>query len=83
MTTVNLHEFKSRLSEYARRVKAGETVILCQRNVPIAELRPIGEAEKERPLRPKPGLFCGQIAVGKAFFEADEELATDFFGLEN
>ena len=55
MTNVNLYEFKSHFSDYARRVKEGETVILCERNVPIAEIRPIAITIRER--RREPGLF--------------------------
>lgn len=76
MKTVNLYEFKSHFSEYARRVKAGETVIVCERNVPIAELRPVSRTLSER--RPEPGLFKGQITVEEAFFSADAEIGQDF-----
>ena len=41
MTTINLNEVKSRLSYYARLVKTGETIILCDRNKPFAEIRPL------------------------------------------
>lgn len=78
MKTVNLYEFKSHFSEYARRVKEGETVILCERNVPIAEVRPISRARNV--LRPAPGLFKDQIVVDEAFFDADAEIEQDFSG---
>lgn len=76
MEKVNLYEFKSHFSEYARRVKEGETVILCERNVPIAEIRPIARANRE--LRPLPGLYREQISVGDDFFNADAEIEQDF-----
>jgi len=76
MAKVNLYEFKSHFSDYARRVKGGETVILCERNIPIAEIRPIVRTALER--RPAPGRFRGQISVEDAFFDADAELARDF-----
>ncbi len=76
MTNVNLYEFKSHFSDYARRVKEGETVILCERNVPIAEIRPIAITIRER--RREPGLFREQISVEEAFFSADAEIARDF-----
>lgn len=76
MANVNLYEFKSHFSEYARRVKEGETVILCERNVPIAELRPISKANREP--RPAPGLFRDEISVGDEFFAADAEIERDF-----
>jgi antitoxin (DNA-binding transcriptional repressor) of toxin-antitoxin stability system len=76
MENVNLYEFKSHFSEYARRVKEGETVILCERNVPIAEIRPIARANREP--RPTPGLYREQISVGVDFFNSDAEIAQDF-----
>lgn len=76
MANVNLYEFKTHFSEYARRVKEGETVILCERNVPIAEVRPI--AKRIREPRPAPGLFREEISVGADFFDADTEMARDF-----
>lgn len=79
-TSVNIHEFKTHLSQYARRVKAGETVILCERNVPIAELRPLRKQGETSAERPAPGLFRDQIRIGDAFFEADEAIAHDFYG---
>ena len=41
MTKVNVAEAKAGLSGYLNRVANGETIIVCRRNVPIAELRPI------------------------------------------
>ena len=41
MIRVNTHQAKTHLSRYAKRVQAGETVILCDRNKPIAELCPL------------------------------------------
>jgi antitoxin (DNA-binding transcriptional repressor) of toxin-antitoxin stability system len=76
MENVNLYEFKSHFSEYARRVKEGETVILCERNVPIAEIRPIARANREP--RPAPGLYREQISVGDDFFHAGAEIEQDF-----
>ena len=41
MIRLNMHEAKTHLSKHLRRVKNGETIILCERNVPIAEISPI------------------------------------------
>ena len=79
-TRANIHEFKAHLSEYTRKVKSGETVILCERNVPIAELRPIGAGIENRIPRPEPGLFAGVILSGaEEFFTADGEIEGDFY----
>ena len=41
MIKLNVHEAKTHLSRYLERVEAGETVVLCRRNVPVAEIRPL------------------------------------------
>jgi prevent-host-death family protein len=64
MTKVNVYEAKARLSEYLTRVEAGETVVICRRNQPIAELRAIVPARTE----PRPiGLAKGQFDVPTSF----------------
>ena len=80
MVRVNLHELKARLSEYARQVKAGGTVIVCERNIPIGEFRPLAPAKSGH--RPKPGAFRDQIRVGRDFFAADERIERDFLVAE-
>ncbi|CAN5690322.1 hypothetical protein BH11VER1_BH11VER1_39260 [soil metagenome] len=77
MTQINLHEIKSHLSHYARLVKAGETIILCDRNKPFAEIRPLPDLTKPAPKR-KLGLMKGMCPVGPDFFEADAEISRDF-----
>lgn len=77
MTTINLHEVKSRLSHYARLVKAGETIILCDRNKPFAEIRPLPDPARPAPKR-QLGLMKGMCPVGPEFFEADAEIQADF-----
>ncbi len=53
------------LSRYLARVERGETIILCRRNVPIAEVRPLRSApERERPI----GIDRG-MTVPAPFFE--------------
>jgi prevent-host-death family protein len=54
---VNVHEAKANLSRYLDRVEQGDTVIICRRNVPVAELRPVvGEPKRRaRPLGRSPG----------------------------
>lgn len=73
MTTINLHEVKSRLSHYARLVKAGETIILCDRNKPFAEIRPLADPAKPAPKR-QLGLMKGWFPVPDDFNAPDPEL---------
>jgi prevent-host-death family protein len=61
---INLYEAKVHLSALVDRVAEGETVLICRRNVPAAELRPVRRARRTR--RPI-GLARG-FKVPKSFF---------------
>ena len=65
MTKVNVAEAKARFSGYLNRVANGETIIVCRRNVPIAELRPI--SPRRTALRPV-GIDRG-MTIPDSFFE--------------
>lgn len=66
MKMINIHEAKSRLSHYIDEVEHGETVVVCRRNRPIAELRPLAvHRDKPRPI----GLAKGKFRVPKSFFD--------------
>jgi antitoxin (DNA-binding transcriptional repressor) of toxin-antitoxin stability system len=67
MTKLNVHEAKTHLSEYLPRIEAGETIVLCRRNVPIAEIRPLPPVEPPR--RPEIGFAKGTFTVPDEFFE--------------
>ncbi|HOB61081.1 MAG TPA: type II toxin-antitoxin system Phd/YefM family antitoxin [Candidatus Competibacteraceae bacterium] len=41
MLKLNIHEAKTHLSRYLPALERGETLILCKRNIPIAEIRPL------------------------------------------
>jgi prevent-host-death family protein len=43
-TVVGTRELKNRLSEYLRRVKAGETVIITERGKPVGQILPIQDS---------------------------------------
>ena len=56
MISLNINEAKAHLSKYLHAVENGESVVLCRRNVPVAEIRllpgkvstgprPIGQAQ--------------------------------------
>lgn len=42
MKSVNIQEAKTHLSKYVREIKSGKSILLCERNVPVAEIRPVG-----------------------------------------
>lgn len=62
MIKVNMHEARRHLSRYARLVKTGERVILCERNIPFAELRALTDSEC-RPLERPLGLDAGKVVL--------------------
>jgi len=73
MKKVNIHEAKARLSEYLEAVAAGERVMICKRNRPVAELVKAGAARSA----PRPiGGAKGLVSVPAAFFDPlpDEEI---------
>jgi antitoxin (DNA-binding transcriptional repressor) of toxin-antitoxin stability system len=66
MIRLNIHEAKTHLSRYLDRLAQGETIVLCKRNIPIAEIRPLPDDLKtERPI----GLGKGEFKVPPEFFE--------------
>ena len=80
MIRLNIHEAKTHLSRDLPRLEAGETIILCKRNVPIAEIKPI---QKRRTKPRELGFMKGQFEVTDAFFEPlPEELLAAFEGRE-
>lgn len=80
MTTININEAKTHLSRYAKRIKAGETIILCDRNKPFAEIRPL--PAKSTLKKRKLGLLKGKIQIDNTFWEADAEVESDFAASE-
>ena len=66
MIRVNIHEAKTHLSRYLDRVAAGETILVCKRNHPVAEIRPV----RARRTTPRPiGLARGRLTLPLSFFE--------------
>ena len=67
MIRLNVHEAKTHLSKYLARLKAGDRILLCKHNQPIAEITPV----REPPARPRPiGLAKGTFTVPRSFFNA-------------
>ena len=52
MARANISELRADLSRYLARVERGETVVVCRRDVPIAEIRPLDRAPAENEERP-------------------------------
>ncbi len=65
MIRINIAEAKANLSRYLASVEDGETILICRRNLPVAEIRPVPKPPVEaRPL----GIDRGMI-LPPTFFE--------------
>lgn len=61
-----MHAAKTHLSQVVKLLEYGESVILCRRNEPIAEIRALPSRRTEpRPL----GLARGLVTIHPGFFE--------------
>ncbi len=66
MLKLNIHEAKTHLSKYLKRLANGEHILLCKRNVPVAEICPVpSKSRKKRPV----GLAKNEFKVPKDFFK--------------
>lgn len=76
MVKLNIHEAKTHLSKYLAKLKAGQRILLCRRNQPVAEITPLPAV----PARPRPiGLAKGRFTVPQTFFDPlPEELQKAF-----
>ncbi|MFN2356261.1 MAG: type II toxin-antitoxin system Phd/YefM family antitoxin [Desulfotignum sp.] len=67
------------MSRYLEKLAKGEVIILCKRNVPVAEIRgiPSKNVKSQRPI----GLAKEDFTVPESFFDPlPEEMLADFDG---
>lgn len=78
MKQVNMHEAKTHLSRYIAELKPGETLVLCNRNEPVAEIRPI----TKKKLKPRIGFAKGEFSIpDSAFFDPlPDDILKAFYG---
>jgi prevent-host-death family protein len=77
MKKVNLYDAKTHLSALLDRVAEGETVLICRRNVPAAELRPLPKPRRTR----RPIGLARDFTVPPSFFAPlPEEIIAAFEG---
>jgi antitoxin (DNA-binding transcriptional repressor) of toxin-antitoxin stability system len=65
MKSVNIQDAKTNLSRHIRRVKRGEILVICDRNKPVAELRPLPAVTGQK--RPLGALRGAVIHMDDAF----------------
>ena len=74
-TMINIHEAKTHLSAYAAMVKKGRRIVLCDRNKPFAEIRPLNlTAEGRRPF----GLAKGLLSLPDEFNDPTPDIEAIF-----
>lgn len=66
MIRLNINEIKSNLSKYVEMVQDGETIVLCKRNLPVAEIRPVVERKRKKPVL---GSAKGTFVIPPEFFD--------------
>ncbi|MBI5696441.1 MAG: type II toxin-antitoxin system Phd/YefM family antitoxin [Nitrospirae bacterium] len=77
MIKVNIKEASSHLSRYVDGLRDGDSILLCKRNQPVAEIRPVSTLSGE----PRPiGLGKDVFQVPDSFFE---ELPDDVVAMFN
>jgi antitoxin (DNA-binding transcriptional repressor) of toxin-antitoxin stability system len=76
MKRVNMHDAKTHLSRYVARLTPGESLVLCNHNRPVAELRLLSR----RARKPRIGAARGEFVVSDAFFKPLPDAMLKAFG---
>ena len=81
MIHANVAEVKAKLSYYLRLAKSGETVVICDRNKPVAELvpvkKPVDRALRESAMGMYPSVMSPE-ELREALRPMTDEEADDF-----
>jgi antitoxin (DNA-binding transcriptional repressor) of toxin-antitoxin stability system len=76
MKRVNIHDAKTHLSRYLAELPPGGTLVLCNRNEPVAEIRSL-----RKTTLPRIGVAKGKFTVPDSFFQPlPEEILKSFRG---
>mgnify|MGYP000110678597 CR=1 FL=1 len=78
MITTNIHNAKTNLSKLVALAAAGEKVIICKNNIPMAQLMPMNAERATKPVRF--GRYEGKIKYDPDIFKAmtAEEVREEF-----
>ena len=66
MIKLNINEIKAQFSKYVDLVEGGETVVICKRNLPVAEIRSI---HKPIPKKPVLGSAKNTFVIPPEFYQ--------------
>jgi antitoxin (DNA-binding transcriptional repressor) of toxin-antitoxin stability system len=67
---VNIHDAKTNLSRYLAELTPGDTLVLCNRNQPVAELRLLRRKGVRKPRIGAAKVEFAEFAVPDSFFES-------------
>jgi antitoxin (DNA-binding transcriptional repressor) of toxin-antitoxin stability system len=65
MKQVNIHDAKTNLSRYLAELEPGESLLICNRNQPVAEIRSVRKGGR----KPRIGVAKGEFVIPDSFFE--------------
>ena len=83
MIQSNINQIKTHLSSYLEKVAQGETVIICKRNVPIAEIKSIKrETKKTRPVGLARKKYPGFELNDECLEPLSDDVIATFYGEE-
>lgn len=78
MTEINLHEAKTHFSRYVKRALKGERIVVCVRNKPVLELKPLSPPpRKRRPIGLDKGRFKVPDDINEPLPDAPEVYVPD------
>ena len=73
-----MHDAKTNLSRYVDELAPGDTLVLCSRNEPVAEIRKL---DKKKKRVPRIGVAEGEFELPDSFFDPlPEEIMRSFRG---
>ncbi len=77
MRSENISEIKANFSYYVNlAVKKGETIVICNHNVPVAEIKAVAPVKKSRV---KFGMCKDKIILPDDFNETSQEIIDSFY----
>ena len=79
MTSVNLYQAKTQLSQLVERAAAGEEIVIAKAGRPLARLVPLASRPGKRPM----GFLAGEVVMGPEFDDPLPQSLLRTFGGES
>ncbi len=77
MLSANISEIKTNFSYYINlAIKKGETIVICNHNVPVAELKSVAPVQKSKR---KLGVCKDKIVLPDDFNETSQDIIDSFY----